>query len=253
MHIFSYFCTKKVNTRIIQLDEVGSTNEWLRENAARFVDDCVVAVADFQTAGRGCGTNSWESERGKNLLLSILVKPKAVTADGQFALSMAGSVAMKAVLDGYTNGIALKWPNDVYWKDRKLSGTLIECSLSGRVIKSCIFGIGLNVNQRVFTSDAPNPVSLCQILGREVSREPLLNELVESLIRHFELVEHNPSGIAKQYAQSLYRREGYHWFRDRDGAFEAHLVEVEPSGRLRLADRSGQVRSYAFKEVEFII
>ena len=253
MHNFSYFCTEKVNARIIQLDEVGSTNEWLRENAGRFVDDCVVAVADFQTAGRGCGTNSWESERGKNLLLSILVKPKAIAADGQFALSMAGSVAMKAVLDGYTDGISLKWPNDVYWKDRKLSGTLIECSLAGSVIKSCIFGIGLNVNQRIFTSDAPNPVSLCQILGREVNREALLEELVESLACHFEHAERCPGRIAEQYAQSLYRREGFHWFKDCDGAFEAQIAEVEPSGRLWLTDRNGRLRSYVFKEVEFVI
>lgn len=139
-----------------------------------------VVVADYQTAGKGQGTNTWESEVGKNLLFSILIHPTMVPVARQFLLSEMGAVAIKSVLEKYTDGITLKWPNDVYWKDKKLCGTLIQTSIAQHHIKNCIFGIGLNVNQTEFRSGAPNPVSLVQILGYELDCEELLLEIVEA-------------------------------------------------------------------------
>ena len=102
-----------------------------------------VVVADYQTAGKGQGTNTWESEAGKNLLFSVLVHPTMLPVRSQFLLSEAGALALKEALADYVkDDIRLKWPNDIYWKDKKLSGTLIETKLAAGRIKDCVFGGG---------------------------------------------------------------------------------------------------------------
>jgi BirA family biotin operon repressor/biotin-[acetyl-CoA-carboxylase] ligase len=133
-------------------------------------------VADYQTAGRGCGTNRWESERGRNLLFSLLIRPHGLSANRQFHLSMAISLAISETLGQHVGDVSIKWPNDIYWRDGKIAGILIEHTLQGALIKDSIIGVGLNVNQREFRSDAPNPVSLWQISGQETNREELLGE-----------------------------------------------------------------------------
>lgn len=238
--------------KIIRLKEVDSTNRFLRELKDEQEDEMVVAVADFQTAGKGQGSHTWESEAGKNLLFSIKVHPRWVPVRQQFLLSMAGAIAIKEALETYVDGITLKWPNDVYWNDKKISGTLIETSIDSKGIKTCIFGIGINVNQEAFHSDAPNPVSLRQILGHEVDRDELLQKVIDGFIRYYELLRRadymDVSGI---YHLSLYRRKGFHRYEDADGDFEGAFVEVEDDGHLILHDKQGVIRSYSFGEVKF--
>lgn len=238
--------------KIIRLKEIDSTNRFLRELKDEQEDEMVVAVADFQTAGKGQGSHTWESEAGKNLLFSIKVHPRWVPVRQQFLLSMAGAIAIKEALETYVDGITLKWPNDVYWNDKKISGTLIETSIDSKGIKTCIFGIGINVNQEAFHSDAPNPVSLRQILGHEVDKDELLQKVIEGFRRCYELLRRadymDVSGI---YHLSLYRRKGFHRYEDADGDFEGAFVEVEDDGHLILHDKQGVIRSYSFGEVKF--
>lgn len=238
--------------KIIRLKEIDSTNRFLRELKDEQEDEMVVAVADFQTAGNGQGSHTWESEAGKNLLFSIKVHPRWVPVRQQFLLSMAGAIAIKEALETYVDGITLKWPNDVYWNDKKISGTLIETSIDSKGIKTCIFGIGINVNQEAFHSDAPNPVSLRQILGHEVDKDELLQKVIEGFRRYYELLRRadymDVSGI---YHLSLYRRKGFHRYEDADGDFEGAFVEVEDDGHLILHDKQGVIRSYSFGEVKF--
>lgn len=238
--------------KIIRLKEIDSTNRFLRELKDEQEDEMVVAVADFQTAGKGQGSHTWESEAGKNLLFSIKVHPCWVPVRQQFLLSMAGAIAIKEALETYVDGITLKWPNDVYWNDKKISGTLIETSIDSKGIKTCIFGIGINVNQEAFHSDAPNPVSLRQILGHEVDKDELLQKVIEGFRRYYELLRcadyMDVSGI---YHLSLYRRKGFHRYEDADGDFEGAFVEVEDDGHLILHDKQGVIRSYSFGEVKF--
>lgn len=238
--------------KIIRLKEIDSTNRFLRELKDEQEDEMVVAVADFQTAGKGQGSHTWESEAGKNLLFSIKVNPRWVPVRQQFLLSMAGAIAIKEALETYVDGITLKWPNDVYWNDKKISGTLIETSIDSKGIKTCIFGIGINVNQEAFHSDAPNPVSLRQILGHEVDKDELLPKVIEGFRRYYELLRRadymDVSGI---YHLSLYRRKGFHRYEDADGDFEGAFVEVEDDGHLILHDKQGVIRSYSFGEVKF--
>ena len=121
-----------MNIRTINLHSTDSTNNYLRGYVMNDNDDIVVVKADYQTAGRGQGSNTWESEDGKNLLFSLMVLPHTVPVASQFVLSMTMAVALKEALDGYAEGFELKWPNDIYWHNLKISGTLIETTVSGK-------------------------------------------------------------------------------------------------------------------------
>lgn len=243
-----------MNTNIIRLKEVDSTNDFLCHHSDCGDNDIVVVTAEYQTNGRGQGTNHWESEDGANLLFSILVRPHGVDASHQFVLSMAHALALREALGGYVAGISLKWPNDVYWRDYKISGTLIETTLSGKTIKTCIFGTGIDVNQTVFRSEAPNPLSLCSIVGTQIDREALLESIVTCFERYYKMVvDHNYDRIADAYKAALYRRTGMHRYADRNGEFCAEIKDVALNGTLTLQTDTGETRHYAFKEVKFII
>ena len=243
--------------KITHIDETDSTNRWLREhltggqtlcamNRTWGLSPCEVVWADYQTAGRGQGTNRWESERGKNLTFSILLHPVDLPANRQFLLSMQVSLAICEALSEHIGDLSIKWPNDIYWRNAKIAGILIENSLQGSVIRDSIVGVGLNVNQRQFMSDAPNPISLWQICEHETDREQLLKDILAALDR---LLGQEVRG---QYLAMLYRRKGFHPYVDKNGAFMAELEDVEDDGHLLLCDDSGAHRRYAFKEVTFI-
>ena len=233
--------------KIIHIDETDSTNRWIREREADQTALCV--VAEYQTAGKGCGTNSWESERGKNLTFSLLIHPEGISAKEQFFISEAVSVAICETLAPYIyNKVEIKWPNDIYVGDQKICGILIENRLQGTEIKDSIIGIGLNVNQREFKSDAPNPVSLYQLTGKETDRETLLN----SFLQAFDKALHNKT-TCFVYKKMLYRKGKQYLYKDKTTCFVATLTDVLPDGRLLLVDQEGQERLYAFKEVAFII
>ena len=230
--------------KIVHIDETDSTNRWLREQGG---EENVVVWADYQTAGRGCGTNHWESERGKNLTFSMLLHPHDVPAQKQFRISRAISLAICKALGQHIGDLSIKWPNDIYWRDGKIGGILIEVSLLGNKVKDCIIGIGLNINQRVFRSDAPNPVSMWQICEQETDCEQLLQEILQAF------QEYMGKSNKDEYQSMLYRRKGFHPYADKDGAFMAEIIDVEDDGHLLLRDDNGQLRRYAFKEVTFVI
>ena len=247
---------------IRHIAETTSTNEWIKGSGKPTYSlgegGGFVVWADYQTAGRGQGTNTWESERGKNLTFSMMIRPRQVAASEQFILSMAHALVLKKALDAYPQPLpkrkgvfSIKWPNDIYWNDRKISGTLIENRLQGSYISECIIGTGINVNQQRFVSDAPNPVSLRQIVGEDVDREELLHTILELWSEMMDTW--NPEEIRKSYRQQMYRGEGWFEYSDKDGPFTARLVSVEDDGHLVLCDTNGRERRYGFKEVTFLI
>lgn len=230
---------------IIHIAETDSTNRWLRERGG---EGDMVVVADYQTAGKGQGNNSWESERGKNLLFSVLCHPERIPANRQFHISMAVSLAIADALGEHIGDVSIKWPNDIYWRNAKICGILIENRLLGQTIRDSIIGVGVNVNQRQFHSNAPNPVSLWQIHGHETDLELLLQSILDKFTLYI-----NKKEIKTQYLHQLYRRKGFHPYADREGSFMAEIVDVEDDGHLLLCDDNGQQRRYAFKEVSFVI
>ena len=241
--------------KILYLEKVDSTNNYLKNYSDGENEDMIVVWSDYQSAGRGCGTNHWESEYGKNLTFSILLHPR-VPARHQFILSMANAMALRDTLSQYTSGISIKWPNDIYWGDKKICGTLIESSLSGSAIKDCIIGTGINVNQQQFFSDAPNPVSLKQIIGKEVDRKELLDQVVASLGHYLDrIAEDDWMSIRESYRTHLYRKNEVHSYRYPDGREKQFkMIDVSDDGHLLLQHPDNlHVESFAFKEIQFVI
>lgn len=237
---------------IIHIEQTDSTNYWIREHGNK---ENTVVVTDYQTAGRGCGTNKWESERGQNLLFSVIIHPDNVAAADQFILSMANAQALRDTLAEYTDQVKIKWPNDIYWRDKKICGTLIETTLQGKHIGDCIIGTGINVNQHCFHSDAPNPVSLRQILGRETDREELLQKVLANLGKYITMIANGQwEPIRTYYRYHLYRLEETALYRFNDGSIEeCKLVNVTDDGHLELLHNGRETYHLAFKEVQFII
>ena len=227
----------------MHIDETDSTNRWLKDHG----EGTMVVATDYQTAGKGCGSNAWESERGKNLTFSMLIHPDGIAAREQFRITEVVSVALCRTLQPYIyNKVEIKWPNDIYVGDRKLCGILIENRLQGNVIVDCIIGIGLNVNQRTFVSDAPNPVSMYQLTGQETDREALLADFLQTFDQEW---QNKTNG--SEYRELLYRKGKDGLYEDKTGRFVARLADVLPDGRLLLVDEAGKERTYAFKEVSF--
>ncbi len=238
---------------IIRLSSVGSTNDFLLEKARQSPQWEGVVTCGYQSNGKGMGTNRWESEDGKNLLFSILLHPAWLPIPRQYLLSMAQAVALRDVLGRYADGITIKWPNDIYWRDMKISGTRIDTNIKGTCITDIIIGTGVNVNQQNFISDAPNPVSLWQITKREHDVEGLLQEIVTAFVTLVErLKDGKEAELTERYHKHLYRREGYHWYEDEGGRFKARIRCVRPNGILCMTDSEGGEREYMFKEVSFV-
>lgn len=244
---------------LIELHETDSTSNYLnRLCLEKLPPEYTTVTAEFQSAGKGQRGNRWESASGKNLLFSFVLYPTFLEAKKQFILSQLVSLAVKEELEQWADNIRIKWPNDIYLGDSKLCGMLLENDLSGPYLARCIAGIGININQDEFYSNAPNPISLKQATGREYDRKNILTNILQRVNSYYEQLRNTPEGscaaeIAYRYVAALYRNDGYHPYRDDKGEFLARMVGVEPDGRYVLEDRQGNIRKYLFKEVQFII
>lgn len=243
---------------IVYVDYAESTNTMLARSAKKFEHGTCLA-AHAQTSGRGQRGNHWESEPGKNLTFSVLLYPRAIVASRQFELSQIVSIALVKVLRSQlgTDDIHIKWPNDIYFHDKKICGILIENTISGSLITQSIVGIGLNVNQLTFVSDAPNPVSMSQIKGMHFDLDDLLEYVVTQIVSDFDEYEKNsdPATLASKYRRLMWRGEGYWPYYDHlhDTALTARIAAVAPTGELTLATEEGDFNTYAFKEVSFVL
>ena len=241
---------------IVRLDETSSTNTELKLLQQKNpLPEGSMVMTEFQTSGRGQAGNSWYSGKGKNLLFSFLLYPRFIQAKDQFIISRIVSLAIIRVLQQYTENITIKWPNDIYWNDKKIAGILIENSLMGQHIEYTIVGIGLNVNEDDFPTHLPNPVSVKQITGDVFDREILLLLLRYEFLMLYQSVESGEvAPIEREYMRHLYRKDGPHWFTDAEGRFKATIKTVLPSGHLVLATYPDkEERTFAFKEVSFEI
>lgn len=244
--------------RAVKLDETESTNLYIKSLALEEpLDEFTVVYTDFQTKGRGQIGNTWVSNRGENLLFSMLVYPYFISPSSQFILSQIVSISIANVLSRYVSDIKIKWPNDIYWKNSKIAGILIENSLMGQAIEKSIIGIGININQILFPEFVVKPTSLSKITGNKYLADDILSQFMVEFISLYDSirggqVEH----IVSEYMSCLYRYgdDGYYLYEDEKGQFYAKIVEVKPSGHLVLhLQNENDTRLYAFKEVRFII
>ena len=234
----------------------NSTNTLLRELIAKgeWPEGEHFLYAGYQPAGRGQTGNGWESEAEKNLLCSILLPPRK----NLFELNMVVAVAVQRLLG---EAFTIKWPNDIYYGDKKVAGILVENAIIGNEIKYSIAGIGLNVNQVEWQSDAPNPVSLKQITGRTYDIDALMQKLYEQVQKALQ------EDVWDYYKAHLYRREGFWPFVEREVTtaptmnagqeakeqFRACIEDVLPTGEIVLRDQEGKQRTYHFKQIRYVI
>lgn len=244
---------------IIVLDSTESTNTVLRDMAARqAVAGNTVVAANEQTAGRGQRGNSWEAEPGKNLTFSMLLRPEKLKASEQFVLSEAVALGVAEAIEAWLPENAphptVKWPNDIYIGDRKISGILIENTLAGAYIEHSIAGIGININQKTFTSDAPNPVSLIHYTGIEEETGRLLRDVCDRIAYKCETIGDLKADIHRQFLSRLWRAKGFHPYRRSGGdMFLAEIADIAPDGMLTLRTGDGKEYTFAFKEVEAVL
>lgn len=259
------------------IEEINSTNsylkQWMQTGALPkpLSHEVLPHIrAGYQTAGRGQQGNGWESERDMNLTCSMLIRNTGLGADEQWLISMMVSVAVCEVIDGYLSAkerqqLTIKWPNDIYFGDYKLAGILIEHSLMGKQIEYSIVGVGLNVNQKQFVS-APNPISLSQITGKTLDLQTVMDSMVA--VTYTKIGElRNTTILRQEYLSRLYRREGFHPFVEREvsvaptmnetkrviDSFDAEIKTITPQGQLVLLLRSGEERTYHFKQIRYVI
>ena len=238
----------------IDLDSTDSTNTFLKKHCSEPPPPMTIVTADFQSSGRGSGGNTWESARGENLLFSLLVYPQELKAGEMFTLSEVLSLAVCHALNQYVSGFSIKWPNDIYFENRKVVGMLIENDLMGKYIHRSVMGVGVNVNQQQFLSDAPNPCSLAQILGHRVDREEVLQRIIQCFGTYYDRLKQGAyPELHAVYLSQIFRWGEWHWYRDEKGRFRASIVGILPTGNLILQDECGLKRRYAFKEVQYEI
>lgn len=244
------------------IEETDSTNNWIAQNEKNLTAPVVVRC-HTQRAGRGQRGNSWESEPGKNFTGSVLLKPESFPASRQFLLSEAVALAVKDTLEEYGIKAKVKWPNDIYVGNKKICGILVEHVVTGCNITRTIAGIGVNVNQECFYSDAPNPTSMVIETGRIYNLEEVSEKLGENIGRRVGIpdtladgISVNPESLHSEFTASLWRNDGqFHPFIDkkRGETILARIENVGFDGMLTVTTDSGEKREFAFKEIEFVI
>ena len=236
---------------MIYLPQCHSTNEEASKYAASNENiEGTVLMTDFQNAGRGQRGNVWESEREKNIMASVILNPKFINPTAQFSLHTVCSLAIFDTLFPLIGRkLKIKWPNDIYYGDKKICGILIENSIRRNSIDTSIIGIGLNVNQLNFKTE--NATSLKEIMMKELDR----NDLTENLLQHLEkrylqLKSNKISALRTEYALKLYRINETHIFESNEGKFIGEILGVNEYGQL-LIQQDSVLNAYDFKEVKF--
>jgi len=244
-----------VGQNLVTLTEVDSTNNFLKQALANStpLTDGTVIMAESQYAGRGQQQNKWHSEPSKNLTISILLKPAFLPVTQQFNLNLAISVGIiNALIPVLGTGVKIKWPNDVYFNDKKLGGVLIENIIQGQIIKNSIVGIGLNVNQTEFADWVPNPTSVKQILQKDYDLKILLSDICAYIeAAYLVLKAGNIDRLKTFFMQNLYWRDELHSFKTTEGVFDGIITDVTQAGQL-VVSIDNELRLYSFKEIEFL-
>ena len=243
-----------IGSNILFFQNLPSTNSHaldLLKNSK--LPEGTILCTNYQSAGKGYSGNKWESEDGKNLLISIILYPSFIKPEDQFLISMVISLGVCDFLMRFIPECSIKWPNDIWVNNDKIAGLLLESSLTGNQIEFTVAGIGLNINQQRFLSNVPNPVSLNQLTGVNYDLPSSLEKLASDLDKRYkQLIGGNYGQIKKEYVSKLYRLNRWHEFRDKNGLYRGRVLTVGDYGRLIIERQNGEISEYSFKETEFI-
>lgn len=248
-----YFC-RMISTNPLFIENTDSTNKLLKNLLIEHPDlpDGFTVYTDFQQAGRGQGANRWQSENKKNVLASMLFKPKYVPAR-QFILNQCFALAVRSAVARYVSDVKIKWPNDIYVGDRKIAGILIEHFVEGDTLKNTIAGVGINVNQTIFAPELPNPTSMKLLLNQNFEVKQILNELIYECQSYKCSYNINFQGINNDYLDHLYHFETYCRYEIKGEQKVAKIIGTDEYGRLLLEDKAGVCYCCGMKEVRLCL
>lgn len=245
-----------IGSKVLQLKSVDSTNDYLKKlKSIEPLQNGFTVITAEQINGKGYHNNKWESEPKKNIVLSFLVYPDFLFAQDQFMLSKIVSLAVLDYLSGSSKKqeFTVKWPNDIYFQDLKIAGILIENSVKGEYITDSIIGIGLNINQDSFSNNLTNPISLKKITNLNYVIDNETSKLIATLnIRYKQLLKHSFDDINRDYLNSLYRYNKWAKYKTEKTKFNGKITGVNEFGFLEILSESGELKTFNFKEVEFI-
>lgn len=241
--------------KIINLDAVDSTNSYFSKalKEYKYPEGSIISTT-YQNSGKGQGDNTWESEKEKNLLFSLVLYPDFLAIENNFLLSKVISLGILNYLKTKTKKVKIKWPNDIYINDKKIAGILIENAIKGSSINQCIVGIGLNLNQTQFISNAPNPVSLHQVTGDLYSTKDELIKLRNHIQTFYEkLKTAKYTEINEEYINCLYRFNAFFTYNINNEPIKAKITGVNEFGHLQIITENRKKMEFEFKEIEFVI
>lgn len=237
-----------------ELKEVNSTNNYAMAMAQKGAAKHGEAwFAHHQTKGKGSRGKSWNSSAGENIILSVLLQPgNDILPSQSFYLTAAVALAAYDFFRKYAvDDVSVKWTNDVYWRDRKAAGILIENVVRGNHYLWSVVGIGMNINQTVFDEALPNPVSLKQITGKTYNVVALAKELCECLQHRYEQLQKSKESILNDYNEVLYKRNEKVKLKKNNIAFTGIIKQVDALGFLEVED--GLQPQFAFGEIEWVL
>jgi len=244
-----------VGQNLVTIQQVDSTNTFLKTllSNSKPLPEGTVIMAESQYAGRGQQQNKWHSEPGKNLTFSILLTPAFLAVSDQFDLNRVVSLGVYDALFPYLGEkLKIKWPNDIYYEDRKLGGILIETHIQGAYIKDAIIGIGLNINQENFEPGAGNAISLKQILHRDYDLKTILSEICGHIEAYYlNLRAGKFLFVRNTYLSRLYWLNQVKRFKSNDQVFDGVIKNVKENGVLVVENNNGQ-QEFSLKQIEFL-
>ncbi len=238
-----------IGSSIIWLDQIDSTNNIAREwTDSGNINDGTIICAHYQTDGRGQDNTKWESEAGKNLAFSLMLFPHQLDAAEQLKLNISVSLAVRDFVNHYVpDAASIKWPNDIYAGNQKISGILIENSIQGESIRQSICGIGININQDSF--DSVKPTSLAMLTGMNHNIEQCLHKCVDYLNTRINLMyNYSLLELISQYEKVMYRINQYTEFLYNNEMLQGIVSGIDQNGCLRLETPEG-IRLFRNKEI----
>jgi len=235
-------------------NQLDSTNAYLQRKQSECDIRNWVVSTDEQTAGKGMGSNGWESEVGKNLTFSLALDMSFLPAERQFLLSEAVPLGIIEVLDKVlpAEKLSIKWPNDIFYENRKLAGILINSTIKANMMDVSIIGIGLNVNQMQFQDWPTHPISLKQITGKVYDLQPLMEQIAEHILIKVEQLKASPAAIEQDYLKGLYRYRTWADYEVKGKILRLFMTGIDPFGRLLLVDEAENSYCFDIKEIKFI-
>jgi len=236
----------------IKLNEIDSTNKFLLDLYKSInIDSPVIVTADYQSKGKGRGSKSWESERGKNLLISILLKHK-INLQDQFRFSVITSLAIVDFLSIYIKeGISVKWPNDIMINDKKIAGFIIDNLVKNSVIYTSVLGVGINVNQKVFNTFSPLATSVFLENNIENDLEEIKEEFLSCLEKRYKSLDLRINFL-KEYNDLLYKKNKNLFFEIDNKKDNARIIGVDDSGKLNLCFNNKKVKKFRENNIRFL-